>query len=116
MVYGLGFGIYTFGGLSMMAAMSPNIRAGAYLGLWSIAILLFKGLGTLAGGALRDFFLSGLGLDAGSAYGLVFLLAAAGLAGASFLARGIDVAGFSRESAAADGKSAGHDGLGAIDF
>ena len=49
-VFGLGFGLYTFGGLSLMAAMSPTKNAGAYLGLWTACILLSKGSGTFFGG------------------------------------------------------------------
>src|SRR5690606_8384354 len=47
LIFGAGFGIYTFGTLSLMAVMSPDRHAGAYLGLWSISTLVFKGLGTL---------------------------------------------------------------------
>ena len=79
-VFGGGFGIYTFGGLSLMAVMSPDRHAGAYLGLWSISILVSKGLGTFLGGALRDLFLLQLGLSPGLSYGIVFLLQASGLA------------------------------------
>ena len=37
-----------------MAVMSADRNAGAYLGLWTVSILVFKGLGTFLGGALRD--------------------------------------------------------------
>lgn len=98
LVYGAGFGFYTFGGLSLMAAMSPDPHAGAYLGLWSVAVLIFKGLGTFTGGALRDLFLLGAGLAPGVAYGLAFALSAIGLFGAVLLLGRLDVAGFVRDA------------------
>jgi BCD family chlorophyll transporter-like MFS transporter len=97
-VFGGGFGIYTFGGLSLMAVMSPDRHAGAYLGLWSISILVFKGLGTLTGGALRDLFLLRMGMDPGLAYGIVFTLQAIGLAVAVLILSRIDILGFARDT------------------
>ena len=98
LVFGGGFGIYTFGGLSLMAVMSPDRHAGAYLGLWSISILVFKGLGTLTGGVLRDLFLLRLGLEPGVAYGIVFALQAVGLTAAVLVLSRIDILGFARDS------------------
>ena len=98
LVFGGGFGIYSFGGLSLMAVMSPDRHAGAYLGLWSISILVFKGLGTFVGGALRDVFLLTLGLDPGLSYALVFLLQAVGLTTAVFILSRIDILGFARDT------------------
>ena len=97
-IFGGGFGIYTFGGLSLMAVMSPDRHAGAYLGLWSISILVFKGLGTFAGGALRDMFLLRLDMDPGLAYGIVFFLQAIGLAAAVLILSRIDILGFARDT------------------
>ena len=98
LVFGGGFGVYTFGGLSLMAVMSPDRHAGAYLGLWSISILVFKGLGTLTGGALRDLFLLRLGLESGPAYGIVFFCQAVGLALAVLVLSRIDILGFARDA------------------
>ena len=98
LVFGGGFGVYTFGGLSLMAVMSPDRHAGAYLGLWSISILVFKGLGTLTGGALRDLFLLRLGLESGAAYGIVFFCQAVGLALAVLVLSRIDILGFARDA------------------
>ncbi|MEZ4518223.1 MAG: BCD family MFS transporter [Chloroflexota bacterium] len=97
LVFGGGFGIYTFGGFSLMMVMSPDKNAGAYLGLWSISILVFKGLGTFLGGALRDAFLLGLGLPAPAAYGLIFGIEAILLVTAVLVMSRIDVIGFARE-------------------
>lgn len=97
LVFGIGFGFYTFGGFSLMTVMSPAASAGAYLGLWTIAILLFKGIGTFLGGALRDLLLLVIELPAGTAYALVFVVIAAGLASATFLVRKNDILSFARE-------------------
>ncbi len=98
LIYGAGFGVYTFGGLSLMAVMSSDKAAGAYLGLWTISILVFKGLGTFVGGALRDLFFLYLGLGGGLSYGLVFGLEALGLLTAVVLLRRVDVVGFARDA------------------
>lgn len=95
-VFGAGFGIYTFGGLSLMAVMSSDKASGAYLGLWTIAILIFKGLGNFIGSVLRDLSL-GIGFSATIAYGITFLLAAVGLACAVLILSRIDIRGFARD-------------------
>jgi BCD family chlorophyll transporter-like MFS transporter len=53
LVFGLGFGAYTIGGVSLLMAMTTNQAAGAYLGLWTICILLSRGLGPPAGARTR---------------------------------------------------------------
>ncbi len=97
-VFGGGFGIYTFGGFSLMAVMSPDRHAGAYLGLWSLSVVVFKGLGALIGGVLRDLFLLSLGLSPGLSYGLVFLIQALGLVAALLILARVDVLGFARDT------------------
>jgi BCD family chlorophyll transporter-like MFS transporter len=97
LIFGGGFGVYTFGGLSLMAVMSSDQDAGAYLGLWSMSILVFKGLGTFLGGALRDLLLLQAGLPAATTYGAIFILAAAGLLGAAFILARLDVLSFARD-------------------
>lgn len=96
--FGAGFGVYTFGGLSLMAVMSSDRAAGAYLGLWTVSILVFKGLGTFAGGALRDLFYLTIGLPAAISYSLVFLVSALGLFLAVFALGRVDVIGFARDA------------------
>lgn len=98
-IFGAGFGLYTFGGLSLMAVMSPDPDAGAYLGLWTVAILVSKGLGTFAGGVLRDVGL-GLGVAPAGAYALIFFLSTIGLISAGFLITRIDIVSFAQEKAA----------------
>ena len=97
LLFGAGFGIYTFGGLSLMAVMSSDKEAGAYLGLWTISVVVFKGLGTFVGGALRDLLLLSLSVSAGTGYGLIFLLEGVGLVTAVFVLSRVDVLGFARE-------------------
>lgn len=99
LIFGTGFGFYTFGGLSLMAAMSPEPHSGSYLGLWTISVLIFKGLGTFTGGLLRDLLVLGLGLPAGTAYAIVFMLAAAGLTLAPFILATLNVPSFARDTA-----------------
>ena len=90
--------IVTYGGVSLMAVMSPDRHAGVYLGLWTISNLLFKGLGTFLGGATRDLFLLQMNLAPGLSYGVVFLLQALGLATAALLLARIDILGFARDT------------------
>ena len=97
LVFGAGFGIYTFGGLSLMAVMASDKEAGAYLGLWTVAILMSKGLGTFLGGALRDIFLLTLGLSGGVSYGLVFAAEALGLLISILILLRVDVMGFAKD-------------------
>lgn len=97
LLFGAGFGVYTFGGLSLMAVMSSDKEAGAYLGLWTISVVVFKGLGTFAGGALRDLLLLTMSLGAGTGYGLIFLLEGVGLGTAVFILSRVDVLSFARE-------------------
>jgi len=96
--FGLGFGVYTFGGLSLMAVMSPDRDAAAYLALWTVCVLTSKGLGTALGGALRDLFILRLQLGDAVGYGLIFVIGGLGLLGAVGLLRQVDVRGFARDS------------------
>ncbi len=98
LIFGGGFGIYTFGGVSLMAVMSPDRHAGVYLGLWTMSNLLFKGLGTFMGGATRDLLLLSLGLSPGLSYALVFLVQAFGLVATALLLTRIDILGFARDT------------------
>lgn len=97
LLFGAGFGVYTFGGLSLMAVMSADRNAGAYLGLWTVSILVFKGLGTFLGGALRDLFYLHADMPASTSYGLVFSSAAVGLVLSVYLLSRVDVIGFARD-------------------
>lgn len=95
LIYGAGFGIYTFGGFSLLAAMTSDTEAGTYLGLWTICILLSRGLGIFLGSLLRDLG-HWLTPSPEVSYGLVFLFSAIGLAASTFLLARVDVLGFAR--------------------
>jgi BCD family chlorophyll transporter-like MFS transporter len=71
LVFGIGFGFYTFSAFQLLAVMTSDKAAGAYLGLWSVTILLTRGLGIFAGGALRDS-LHNLTGSFPLTYGLIF--------------------------------------------
>ncbi len=96
-IFGAGFGLYTFGGLSLMAVMSPDPNSGAYLGLWTVSILVSKGLGTFSGGLIRDVMLAFQGSSA-LAYAMVFAVSATGLLAAAWIISGLDILGFARDS------------------
>jgi len=96
-IFGAGFGVYTFGGVSLLAVMSSRRQAGAYLGLWTVSILLFRGVGIFFGGALRDLFFLNWELSAGLSYGIIFGLEAVGLVIAAVMIARLDVRGFARE-------------------
>jgi BCD family chlorophyll transporter-like MFS transporter len=98
-LFGLGFGIYTVGAVSLLMAMTAEHRAGAYLGLWTVAQLVFRGLGVFLGGFVRDIALIASGSEP-VAYATVFLLEAAGLLACVWLVVRVDVPGFARGRAA----------------
>ncbi len=98
LVFGGGFGLYTFGGFSLMAVMSPTRHAGTYLGLWTISVLVSKGLGTFAGGGMRDLLYLVAGLPATTAYGLIFGTAALGLITSVIILKQVDIVGFSKDT------------------
>lgn len=99
LAFGVGFGIYTVGGVSLLMAMSRDDRAGSYLALWSTIQLVSRGLGILAGGALRDlgWLLTG---SLPAAYGALFVVEALGLVACIALLRRVDIAGFARQERA----------------
>jgi MFS transporter, BCD family, chlorophyll transporter len=94
-LFGLGFGIYTVGAVSLLMAMTSDRRAGAYLGLWSVAQLVFRGVGIFLGGFVRDVGLAVSG-SLPVAYATVFALEAVGLVVCAWLVLRVDVPGFAR--------------------
>lgn len=89
-LFGLGFGVYTFAGLNLMMAMTSDSNAGFLLGIWTVAQVVSRGIGISLGGVLRD----SLGLWFGElvpAYVIIFSLEALGLWGAVCLLRRINV-------------------------
>jgi BCD family chlorophyll transporter-like MFS transporter len=100
-LFGVGFGIFTVGGVSLLMAMSRERQAGIYLALWSAIQLVSRGAGIAAGGALRDLALALTGGFA-SAYAAVFWVEAVGALGCIALLRRVDVAGFAAGRQAVD--------------
>lgn len=101
-LFGVGFGVYTVGAIGLLMAMTTDRHAGAYLGLWTVAQLVFRGVGVALGGILRDLALW-ITRTPHLAYSSVFILSAVGLLVCiSILAR-VDAPGFAagRKPAAA---------------
>ena len=96
-VFGLGFGLYTFGGFQLLIVMTSDTAAGAYLGLWTVTILLSRGLGISLGGALRDAFVYLTGSEA-VGYALIFGISAFGLFLSILLLRRVNVSSFARDT------------------
>jgi len=94
--FGLGFGIFTVGGVSLLMAMSKEEHAGSYLALWSVVQLVSRGAGIGMGGVLRDFALLLTKEFAGS-YAIVFGLEALGIFTCVLLLRRVDVVGFAAD-------------------
>jgi BCD family chlorophyll transporter-like MFS transporter len=109
-LFGLGFGVFTVGGVSLLMAMNQEDKAGAYLALWSVIQLISRGAGIAAGGIIRDVGLSISG-SLSVAYAGVFIIEAAGLFVSIWLLRRVGVAAFATKArvstaevlAAADG-------------
>ncbi len=91
--FGLGFGIYTAGASPLLMAMTLDNRAGAYLGLWSMAQLLFRGIGVALGGVFFDV-LSRVFASVPLGYASVYALEAIGFATCLYFLRASDVKGF----------------------
>ncbi|MBX7215184.1 MAG: BCD family MFS transporter [Thermoflexales bacterium] len=85
-VFGMGFGIYTAGGSPLLMVMTREGRAGLYVGVWSLAQLLFRGIGIALGGVLYDVFARLLNSQP-AGYALVYALEALGFLGALILLR-----------------------------
>lgn len=95
-VFGAGFGVYSFGGFNLIAVMTTVAQGGMYLGVWTVIELLFKGLATFLGGALRDLFFAWTGSFQIS-YSLIYGLECLGLVGAALILAQVDVLSWARE-------------------
>ncbi|NJN15662.1 MAG: BCD family MFS transporter [Oscillochloris sp.] len=95
-LFGTGVGIYSVGVMAMLMAMTTENRAGAYLGLWTVPQLVFRGIGIALGGLLRDIFLQLSGSHV-MAYSTIFFLEAVGMAACILLLARIDVERFGQE-------------------
>lgn len=97
LVFGIGFGLYTFSGFQLLVVMTSDKAAGAYLGLWTVTILLSRGLGIFSGGALRDG-LHTLTQSYSFAYGTIFGVEAVGLFLSILLLGRVNILGFARDT------------------
>ncbi len=97
LVFGIGFGLYTFSAFQLMVVMTSDREAGAYLGLWTVTILLARGLGISLGGGLRDLLI-GWSQSPALAYGLLFGMEAVGLFAAILLLARVNVMSFARDT------------------
>lgn len=97
LVFGIGFGLYTFSAFQLLVVMTSDKAAGAYLGLWTVTILLSRGLGISAGGALRDA-LYALTQSHALAYGIIFGLEGLGLLVSILLLARVNILGFARDT------------------
>ena len=78
LLMGLGLGLWNIGTLGLMMDLSPEGRAGTFLGFWTLVVTLARGAGVVGGGVLRDLaLLSGAGEPL--AYAVVFLIEVGGL-------------------------------------
>jgi len=91
--FGIGFGVFTVGGVSLLMAVTTAEKAASYLALWSVIQLVSRGLGIAAGGVLRDL-VNTLSGQISLAYGAVFAVEAIGLLLSIWLLRRVDIRGF----------------------
>jgi BCD family chlorophyll transporter-like MFS transporter len=95
-LFGVGFGIFTVGGVSLLMAMSKPAQAGSYLALWSMLQLVTRGFGISMGGVIRDVALQLTGAFP-SAYAALFAIEALGLYLCIYLLVRVNVPGFVRQ-------------------
>jgi BCD family chlorophyll transporter-like MFS transporter len=96
LVTGLGTGIFTVGGLSLMMDLTVAEQVGLFMGAWTLSQALANGLGSVGGGVLHDLGLARLGSEAG-AYALVFGVEAVGSVAILGLLFKVDVGRFRTE-------------------
>ena len=94
--FGIGFGVFTVGGVSLLMAVTTAEKAASYLALWSVIQLVSRGLGIATGGLIRDLVntLSGY---ISVAYASVFVIEALGLILCIWLLRRVDIRSFAEQ-------------------
>lgn len=97
LVYGIGFGFFTFSAFQLLVVMTSDKAAGAYLGLWTVTILVTRGLGIFSGSALRDAF-HALTLSHSLTYGLIFGIESVGLFVSILLLARVNIISFARDA------------------
>lgn len=95
-VTGLGMGMFTVGGLSLMMDLTVKEQVGLFMGAWTLAQALANGLASVGGGILHDAGLALFASEAG-AYALVFGVEAVGSLAIIALLIQVDVGRFRTE-------------------
>ncbi len=95
-LFGIGFGVFTVGGVSLLMAVNSAEKAASYLALWSVIQLVSRGLGIATGGLIRDL-VNTLSGQISVAYAAVFAVEAVGLILSIWLLRRVDIRGFAAE-------------------
>jgi MFS transporter, BCD family, chlorophyll transporter len=95
-VLGIGLGVWNVGTLGMMMEMSPAGRAGTFLGFWTMAVTIARGLGVSSGGIVRDIALALTG-SLNLAYGVPFVMCIVGLLLSLWALRRVNVKAFQAE-------------------
>jgi BCD family chlorophyll transporter-like MFS transporter len=90
---GLGLGAWNIGTLGLMMDLSPDGRAGTFLGFWTLCVTFARGIGVAGGGILRDVALQLTG-EYTLSYGAVFVAGVLGLLVALFALRKANLRGF----------------------
>ncbi len=93
---GLGAGLFTVGGVSMMMDMTSAIHTGLFAGAWTLVQAVAKGPASITGGAIESV-LERAGLALGPAYAAVFVVEAVGLVAAAALLASVRVQNFRDE-------------------
>ncbi len=78
LLLGLGLGAWNIGTLGMMMDMSPNGRAGTFLGFWSFSVTIARGVGVAGGGVIYEIA-KGISGEYATAYGTVFVVGLLGI-------------------------------------
>ncbi len=96
LLLGVGLGIWNVGTTGLMMDMSPNGRAGTFLGFWTLVVTLARGGGQAEGGILHDIGIRLFGSPS-AAYGICFLLGTVGLAISLWMLRQADIKAYKAE-------------------
>ncbi|MBI1276822.1 MAG: MFS transporter [Anaerolineaceae bacterium] len=101
LVFGIGQGIWTVGANGLMMDMSPNGRAGTFLGFWTLVVTFARGGGQGAGGIIHDIGISVFGSPS-AAYGICFLVGTVGLALSIVMLRQANIKAYKAEHVPTD--------------
>ena len=93
---GLGSGLFTVGGVSLMMDMTSSIHTGLFVGAWTLIQALAKGPASLVSGGLFSMFVS-FGASVGQGYGFIFILELFGLLLSILFLRRVEVEDFQQE-------------------